>query len=50
MLIVLWVITIMVIETADATLSKGLRQHNGVYTQHFNIKREHAGHVFQALN
>jgi putative transposase len=37
----------VVIETADANLSKGMRHLNGVYTQCFNIKHERAGHVFQ---
>lgn len=37
----------VVIETADANLSKGMRQLNGVYTQYYNNKHERAGHVFQ---
>ncbi|MEN8171239.1 MAG: transposase [Pseudomonadota bacterium] len=37
----------IVIETAEANLSKGMRQLNGVYTQYYNIKHDRAGHVFQ---
>ena len=37
----------IVIETAEANLSKGMRQLNGVYTQYFNRKSGRAGHVFQ---
>jgi len=37
----------IVIETADANLSKGMRQLNGVYTQYFNRQHGRVGHVFQ---
>ena len=37
----------IVIETAEANLSKGMRQLNGVYTQYFNRRHDRAGHVFQ---
>lgn len=37
----------LLIETPDANLSKGMRQLNGVYTQRFNRRHNHAGHVFQ---
>ena len=37
----------IVIETAEANLSKGMRQLNGVYTQYYNRKYDRAGHVFQ---
>ena len=37
----------IVIETAEANLSKGMRQLNGVYTQYYNRKHGHVGHVFQ---
>ena len=36
-----------VIETPEANLSKGMRQLNGVYTQHFNRRHGLAGHLFQ---
>jgi len=36
-----------VVETADANLSKGMRQLNGVYTQYFNRRHQRVGHVFQ---
>ena len=36
-----------VIETAEANLSKGMRQLNGVYTQYYNRRHQRAGHVFQ---
>ncbi|MCP4698341.1 MAG: addiction module toxin RelE, partial [Gammaproteobacteria bacterium] len=35
------------VETPDANLSKGMRQLNGVYTQHFNKNHQRVGHVFQ---
>jgi len=35
------------IETAEANLSKGMRQLNGVYTQYFNRRHDRVGHVFQ---
>ena len=37
----------LVIETIDATLSRGMRQLNGVYTQAFNNKHKRAGHLYQ---
>jgi len=37
----------IVIETAEANLSKGMRQLNGVYTQYYNREHERVGHVFQ---
>lgn len=37
----------IVIETAEANLSKGMRQLNGVYTQYYNQQHKRAGHVFQ---
>jgi len=37
----------LLIETPDANLSKGMRQLNGVYTQHVNRKYARAGHLFQ---
>jgi len=37
----------LLIETPDGNLSKGMRQLNGVYTQHFNQHHKRVGHVFQ---
>lgn len=37
----------IVIETAEANLSKGMRQLNGVYTQNYNRRHGRVGHVFQ---
>lgn len=37
----------IVIETADANLSQGMRQLNGVYTQYLNRRHGRVGHVFQ---
>lgn len=37
----------LVIETVEGNLSQGMRQLNGVYTQHVNRKYERVGHVFQ---
>jgi REP element-mobilizing transposase RayT len=37
----------VVIETPDADLAKGMRQLNGVYTQCFNRRHDHVGHIFQ---
>lgn len=37
----------LLIETMDATLSQGMRQLNGVYTQRFNRTHRRVGHVFQ---
>ena len=37
----------LVIETAEGNLSAGMRQLNGVYTQHVNRRHKRVGHVFQ---
>jgi len=37
----------LLIETPDGNLSQGMRQLNGVYTQHINRNHERVGHVFQ---
>jgi REP element-mobilizing transposase RayT len=37
----------VLIETIDSTLSQGMRQLNGVYTQSFNRRQNRVGHVFQ---
>ena len=37
----------LVVETADANLSKGMRQLNGVYTQTYNRRHRRVGHLFQ---
>lgn len=37
----------LLIETGNANLSKGMRQLNGVYTQHFNRTYRRVGHLFQ---
>ena len=37
----------IVIETAEANLSKGMRQLNGVYTQYCNRRHNRVEHVFQ---
>ncbi len=37
----------LVLETPEANLSQGMRQLNGVYTQHVNRKYDRVGHVFQ---
>jgi len=37
----------LLVETPDANLSKGMRQLNGVYTQHINRTHGRAGHLFQ---
>jgi REP element-mobilizing transposase RayT len=37
----------LLVETPDANLSVGMRQLNGVYTQHVNRGRERVGHLFQ---
>ncbi len=37
----------LLIETIDPTLSRGMRQLNGVYTQAFNRRHDRVGHVFQ---
>ncbi|MDA3877116.1 MAG: transposase [Halothiobacillus sp.] len=37
----------LLVETREATLGKGMRQLNGVYTQRFNRRHRRVGHVFQ---
>lgn len=37
----------LVLETPEPTLSKGMRQLNGVYTQDFNRRHRKVGHLFQ---
>ena len=37
----------LVIETPDGNLAKGMRQLNGVYTQGYNRRHHHTGHLFQ---
>ena len=37
----------LLIETPKPNLSRGMRQLNGVYTQHFNRRHRRAGHLFQ---
>lgn len=37
----------LVVETAEANLSRGMRQLNGVYTQAVNRRHGRVGHVFQ---
>ena len=37
----------LVIETLHSTLSRGMRQLNGVYTQKFNWNHDRGGHLFQ---
>lgn len=37
----------LLLETAEANLSKGMRQLNGVYTQRFNRRHGLSGHLFQ---
>ncbi|MGF1643617.1 MAG: transposase [Thiotrichales bacterium] len=37
----------VLLTTPEVNLSKGMRQLNGVYTQHFNRRHTRAGHVFQ---
>lgn len=37
----------LVLETAKANLSRGMRQLNGVYSQRFNRRHRRVGHVFQ---
>ena len=37
----------LVAETLEGNLSRGMRQLNGVYTQRFNRRHGHVGHVFQ---
>jgi hypothetical protein len=38
---------LLLIETPDGNLAKGMRQLNGVYTQRFNQAHNRIGHVFQ---
>ncbi len=37
----------LVVETPEGTLSRGMRQLNGVYTQRFNKAHRRVGHAFQ---
>lgn len=37
----------LMVETPQANLSRGMRQLNGVYTQHVNRRHRRVGHVFQ---
>ncbi|MGK5061002.1 transposase [Janthinobacterium sp. LB3P112] len=37
----------LLVQTVDANLSQGMRQLNGVYTQHFNRRHKLVGHVLQ---
>ncbi|MBI3795359.1 MAG: transposase [Deltaproteobacteria bacterium] len=37
----------LVVETLDGRLAAGMRQLNGVYTQHFNRLHRRTGHLFQ---
>jgi REP element-mobilizing transposase RayT len=37
----------LLVETPEANLSHGMRQLNGLYTQHFNRRHERVGHVLQ---
>ena len=37
----------LLIETLEPTLSRGMREINGVYTQAFNRRHRRSGHVFQ---
>jgi putative transposase len=37
----------LLLETPEPTLSRGMRQLNGLYTQAFNRRHRRAGHVFQ---
>lgn len=37
----------LVVETAEGNLSRGMRQLNGVYTQHVNRAHARTGHAFQ---
>ncbi|HET8941129.1 MAG TPA: transposase [Rudaea sp.] len=37
----------LLVETRESTLSKGMRQLNGVHTQTFNRRHRRVGHVFQ---
>jgi len=37
----------LLIETVDANLARGMRQLNGIYTQHYNRRHGLVGHLFQ---
>ena len=37
----------LLVETVDGNLSQGMRQLNGVYTQHYNQRHRLVGHLFQ---
>ena len=37
----------VLIETIEGNLSQGMRQLNGLYTQHFNRRHRLVGHLFQ---
>lgn len=37
----------LLVETPEANLSQGMRQLNGIYTQRYNKRHNHVGHVFQ---
>lgn len=37
----------LVVETPDGNLARGMRQLNGVYTQHINRRYQRVGHLFQ---
>jgi len=37
----------LLVETPDGNLSAGMRQLNGVFTQHWNRKQKQSGHLFQ---
>jgi len=37
----------LLIETPEGNLSKGMRQLNGIYAQHFNQKHQRLGHLLQ---
>lgn len=37
----------LLVETLEPTLSRGMREINGIYTQTFNRRHSHTGHVFQ---
>ena len=37
----------VLIETVEANLAQGMRQLNGIYTQHFNRRHHLVGHLFQ---
>src|SRR5579859_3715129 len=37
----------LLVETLEPTLSRGMREINGVYTQGFNRRHSRVGHVFQ---